>query len=614
MTPPLRRPRQALATGLVGLVIMVLCLWVGWRMLGDFDSDRMWGQLAQISLANWTLALFATGASFLALGQYDAIWHRLLRTGVPQRRAARIGMAAIAVGQALGINAVTSGIARWRGLPEVPPRRIATLSAAVGLSFMAAWAVCAAGLSLWVGWIAPPLWITWVVGLCTALALIAVLIRLPLNQRKAAIGLTLFTALDLALAGTVLWLLLPAGAVVPWDVAVAAYVLALGLGLISNSPGGVGPFELMLLTLLPTLPAEDLVAALLAFRIVYYLIPFCVGAVSLWQRTHPSPPPPRGPAAWGLSRQSGEVAHAGNGWQHRLTALGITVGLGDPVGPAPCLMRHAHYKIGPDWAARARKAGWHITRIADEAVLDLTDWTLDGSGRKRLRQALRRAAARGITTTLSTGDLPLDDMRRIATRWAQTQGGELGLTMGRFCPSALMDQRVVLIHHHDVLVGFITCDTGADDWALDLIRYLPNLPDGAVHAALVAAMDAARQSGARGFSLGAVPALPEALAPFGQARDGLRQFKQVFRPTWQPRYFAAPDRPTALIAALALLWGIQRPLARKVSQTHHLHASFDVALAHIFRETDLSVPGKAEDDTDRQRPLSVAEDPRLALG
>lgn len=46
-------------------------------------------------------------------------------------------------------------------------------------------------------------------------------------------------------------------------------------GVVSNVPGGVGVFETVIILLLPDqIPGDAILAALLAYRIIYYLLPF----------------------------------------------------------------------------------------------------------------------------------------------------------------------------------------------------------------------------------------------------------------------------------------------------------------------------------------------------
>jgi len=50
-------------------------------------------------------------------------------------------------------------------------------------------------------------------------------------------------------------------------------MLALGITLLSTTAGGVGPFEFMMLGLLPQFPTSEMLGSIVAFRIVYYAIP-----------------------------------------------------------------------------------------------------------------------------------------------------------------------------------------------------------------------------------------------------------------------------------------------------------------------------------------------------
>jgi uncharacterized membrane protein YbhN (UPF0104 family) len=52
------------------------------------------------------------------------------------------------------------------------------------------------------------------------------------------------------------------------------FIIAIAAGIISNVPGGVGVFESVLLLLFRTVPPDQLLGSLLAYRIIYYLVPF----------------------------------------------------------------------------------------------------------------------------------------------------------------------------------------------------------------------------------------------------------------------------------------------------------------------------------------------------
>ena len=101
--------------------------------------------------------------------------------------------------------------------------------------------------------------------------------ELALPGVRLALGQLALAALDLTLAGAVLYVLLPLGDV-PFPRFLGVYLAALAAGLISHVPGGLGVFESVMLVGLPTAAGNPhVVAALLAYRAIYYLIPFALG-------------------------------------------------------------------------------------------------------------------------------------------------------------------------------------------------------------------------------------------------------------------------------------------------------------------------------------------------
>ena len=59
------------------------------------------------------------------------------------------------------------------------------------------------------------------------------------------------------------------------------YVFACLLGIVSHAPGGIGVFEATMLKVLPAPSQEALLASLLMFRILYYVIPFVLALMLL---------------------------------------------------------------------------------------------------------------------------------------------------------------------------------------------------------------------------------------------------------------------------------------------------------------------------------------------
>jgi phosphatidylglycerol lysyltransferase len=103
----------------------------------------------------------------------------------------------------------------------------------------------------------------------------------PLPRPAIAVTQLLLSSLDWALAGAVLYVLLPAGSV-PFLTFLSAFLAAILLGMASHVPGGLGVFEgLLVLLLKPYLSSGQLVPALLVYRAVYYLLPLLVALIGL---------------------------------------------------------------------------------------------------------------------------------------------------------------------------------------------------------------------------------------------------------------------------------------------------------------------------------------------
>src|SRR6185436_7709617 len=103
-----------------------------------------------------------------------------------------------------------------------------------------------------------------------------------LPSLPVALGQIAVASLDWTFAGAVLYSLLPPS----WDLLflhfLAVFLFAQVAGLVSNVPGGLGIFETVMVLLLPSdLPRPQLLAALVAYRGVYYLLPLLVAAVAL---------------------------------------------------------------------------------------------------------------------------------------------------------------------------------------------------------------------------------------------------------------------------------------------------------------------------------------------
>jgi uncharacterized membrane protein YbhN (UPF0104 family) len=91
-----------------------------------------------------------------------------------------------------------------------------------------------------------------------------------------SVGQVAVAALDFAIAALCLYVLLPGDLGVPYAHFLAIYLLAWVAVVFSHVPGGVGVLDLVVVALTHASRKDAVVAALLAFRVIYYLIPTLV--------------------------------------------------------------------------------------------------------------------------------------------------------------------------------------------------------------------------------------------------------------------------------------------------------------------------------------------------
>ena len=627
-------PRAALSLGL-----MAVFLWLLADRLGRIDGQALTLAMWQLGPAQWGQALAFTAISFWAVGRYDAVIHRHFATGVPAARARAAGVAAIAVSQLVGLGVVSGAILRWRMLPGLSLWQATRLTATVALSFLAGWAVVAATVLL----IAPGAPFKPAAGLALAgLAALAILSilgpgahRLPFRWPNGFVlsRLVGLCAVDTIAAALALYALLPQGSDLAFLTLLPAFLLALGAGLALGTPGGMGAFEVTLLALLPPTAEPQLLAAMLAWRLVYYVLPALGGATLAIlgpgkeardkgdEREKTSFQVKDLQAETGLAHQGGLSVEALPGARWLIGRRGhVLFALLDPqTAPsraaldASLLALHqraraetrsfAAYKCGPRLAARARALGFAPRRIAWEAWVDPRSYRLGTSSRSGLRRKLRRAEAAGVAVRQVAAEAaPWPALDRIAAAWAAAHGGERGFSMGRHGRDYLSRQRLYLAFAQGQPIAYASFHTTAEEWVLDVMRHGTALPDGTMHSLVQAAIDDAARAGVPRLSLAAVPEagfgrgdlacrLIAALAP-ETAATGLMRFKSAFAPRWSPRYLVAAHPAALALAGLSLWRAITRPppLANPADmpEFEQGHAEYGFASApgpwHIARE------------------------------
>jgi phosphatidylglycerol lysyltransferase len=280
------------------------------------------------------------------------------------------------------------------------------------------------------------------------------------------------------------------------------------------------------------------------------------------------------------------------------------VALGDPVGPEPelsGLIRDflercddfggvpVFYEVGRVHLHRYADFGLTFVKLGEEAKVDLTAFTLEGSHASRHRQSIRRLEKDGASfRIIDPADVPavLDQLRAVSDDWlAAKASAEKGFSLGFFDDAYLSRFPVGVIERSGRIEAFanIWPGPGGTEVSLDLMRYHRDAPKGVMEALFVHLLIWARDRGYRLFALGMAPlsgfqdspvaSLWTRLGSFvyehGDAVynfQGLRAYKEKFDPVWEPRYLAYPGGlrlPRIMADVSALVAGGYRHIFRK---------------------------------------------------
>ena len=101
----------------------------------------------------------------------------------------------------------------------------------------------------------------------------------PLTLVQIAIGI-----LDLSCCALAMYMLVPDEPNLGFVTVAVIFVAATLLGFASHAPGGLGVFDAAMMVALWQFDKEDLLAGLLLFRCLYYIIPFMLSLVILGTR------------------------------------------------------------------------------------------------------------------------------------------------------------------------------------------------------------------------------------------------------------------------------------------------------------------------------------------
>jgi uncharacterized membrane protein YbhN (UPF0104 family) len=291
---------------LLSLTIMAIASVVLYRILHDIDPEEVIDALRSTPAHRILLAGLFVAAGYFTLTFYDLFALRTIgRHDVPYRVAALAGFTSYSIGHNLGASVFTGGAVRYRiyshwGLSAVEVAKICFIA---GLTF---WLGNATVLGLGIAYVPQaasaidqllPL-----LNRLAAAAILGVLVayvvwvwQAPRQIGRSSWQVTLpdgpstllqiaIGTVDLSCCAFAMWVLMPDEPHIGFVTLAVIFVSATLLGFASHAPGGIGAFDAAMLIALWQFDREDVLAGLLLFRLVYYIIPFALALLILGAR------------------------------------------------------------------------------------------------------------------------------------------------------------------------------------------------------------------------------------------------------------------------------------------------------------------------------------------
>ena len=254
--------------------------------------------------------------------------------------------------------------------------------------------------------------------------------------------------------------------------------------------------------------------------------------------------------------------------------------------------RPVFYQVSADTVPRFVDMGCKLYKLGEEAWVDLRTFSLDGAAFRKLRYARNRFEREGFSFAMWDCAMVVENLallQSVSDAWlAKHRAAEKGFSLGRFDPDYVSRfPSAVVKNPTGEVIAFtnLWLTTGRGELSVDLMRHLDEAPAGVMDYLFTEMLLWGKAQGYQQFSLGMAPLSglsTRALAPlwsklaaqlFHRGRklynfSGLRDYKEKFRPHWEPRYLAVQSSwslPSALLDATTLIGGGWRGTFKKAS-------------------------------------------------
>lgn len=212
--------------------------------------------------------------------------------------------------------------------------------------------------------------------------------------------------------------------------------------------------------------------------------------------------------------------------------------------------------------------------IGQEAIVDLTGFTMEGGNRKSLRNAVSSVLKKGYKLKIYDAPIKagiLQKLEHVSNNWLSSlERVEMVFSQGIFDAEEISKQTVLALENEDEkIVAFLNIipDYVPGELTYDLIRKTDDAPGGNMDVLIVELIAYAKEKGYTKLNLGMAPMsgiikgrdLPERTIKFSYEKlrsfrhyHGLRDFKEKFSPEWDDEFLVYDNHYDLLRLPVAL--------------------------------------------------------------
>ena len=282
----------------VGLAAVLFSAWLLYGELRTMSLDSLWDSLRAISGWSWLLAVASTVFAYAALAGYDHIALLHLRRSVDWRFVTLCSFTTYALSHNIGASVLSGSVVRYRayrsqGLTAAEVGILVALCSftfALGTIFLAGLVfvfepeigerfgdILPVAASFFLGVLLLGGVGLYVLGSILRLRPMHVgPVKLEYPRPEIVARQLVIGPLELIGAAGIIYFALPEAGNPGFVVILGIFLVSFSAALLSHAPGGLGVLELVFILGLPDMAPEDVLAALLVFRLLYLLIPLAL--------------------------------------------------------------------------------------------------------------------------------------------------------------------------------------------------------------------------------------------------------------------------------------------------------------------------------------------------